>query len=150
MTNKWHMTDNEIRRSWRCAVNHQEQIAILAQLNCRTKTEVIQKLGDLGLMSETLQADEEKLTKKKKRKPFSAAEIRKIFSMYVDGITIKDIAAVIDAKPETVKTTMATLRNERRKAWPVIDKAIKAYMLTPECTESDRKVLRREIARGCE
>lgn len=73
---KWYMTDDEIRRSWRQAADRKEQLKIIAELNARDKTDVIRKLTELG---EELPEDMRTAKGRKAKYKISDADERKIW-----------------------------------------------------------------------
>lgn len=150
---KWPMSDAEIRSSWSRCENKKKQVKILAELNAKTKQQVIDKLIQIGEMSANanpnVKIEPEKETEKR-RERFTPAEIRRIFQMRADGFRVKEIAQHIDAKELTVKKAIERLKQERRAAWPVIERALRWYAAQPECTAEERRVLKREAERGAE
>lgn len=142
MTKRWYMTDNEIKRSWRCAINKRDQIGILAELNCKTKLEVEQKLADLGL----------DIPGNRKGKPTKIDEAakRRLWQLRQNGNTFQQIAAMMEGKPskQAVMTAFKKMTEERTEARPVLIKALKDYMRRGNCTESERDIIKTWIARG--
>ena len=141
---KWVMTDNEIRRSWRCAQNQKEQIKVLAELNVRKKAEVLAKLIELGIELP------EKLNRKGLPPILTDADKRKIWKLRTDGHPYKTISNLIEGHPavETVRTAYKQMVLEREEARPLLVKALQTFMKSEACTEKERKTIREQIARG--
>ncbi len=154
---KWPMSDAEIKSSWRRCENKKKQVKILAELNAKTKPQVIDKLIQIGAMSA---AESAKAKAREKEEPvsepkehrgrFTAAEHRKMFELRAGGFGYKQIAAKMGSTETSVQVTLERLRRERRAAWPVIERALRWYAAQPECTAEERRVLKREAERGAE
>lgn len=140
--NKWYMTDAEIKRSWRCAINKRDQIGILAELNCKTKAEVEQKIVDLGL---ELPGNGNSRVQK-----IGEVEKKKIWMLRLKGNSYKTIAQMIGTGPtwQAVRKAFKIMSDERDEARPVLVKALKAYMKNDACTEDEREIIKTQIARG--
>ena len=141
-SNKWYMTDSEIKRSWRCAINKRDQIGILAELNCKTKAEVEQKIVDLGL---ELPGNGNSRVQK-----IGEVEKKKIWLLRLKGNSYKVIAQMIGTGPtwQAVRKAFKIMSDERDEARPVLVKALKAYMKNDACTEDEREIIKTQIARG--
>lgn len=145
MGKKWYMTDDEIRRSWRCAKDPVEQIKIIAELNCKTKQEVVTKLEELGIVA----VKETKRRHSGGRKKIDEATRNEIWMMKIDGATYPQIAASVDENisVSTIRKIYLTLLEERKKALPTLQKALEAYMQGDACTDEEREIITTQIAR---
>lgn len=144
MGKRWHMTDDEIRRSWRCAKDPIEQIKILADLNCKTKQEVMTKLIELGI-------DPPKSLSRRGLPPkIDEPMRRKIWQLRQEGKTYQSIADLLEGKPreQTVINAYKQMVRERAEARPVLVKALQAYTQSNACTAEEREIIMKHIARG--
>lgn len=129
---KWHMTDEELKRSWKNAEDTVAQIGIIAELNNATKDEVIQKLRELG-------EDLPDLKTVRRGKALSEADLRKIWKLREEGIPYYKIARMLGGitAEQTLKKKHGQLREEYREALPLIKKALNAHLATGTCDERE-------------
>lgn len=141
MSKQWPMTDAEIRNSWRRCEDRVAQIRILAELNCKTKPEVIEKLRILGIeVPEDI---------KRRRIRFTEMDDRKIWQQRIAGDSYRDIAGRLGRiTPEMVRIRFFKLLEERRQAQPTLEKALIEYMQSVSCSEDEYKMLQRQLRRG--
>lgn len=144
MGKKWYMTDDEIRRSWRCAKDSIEQIKILADLNCKTKQEVMTKLIELGI------DPPKNLSRRGLLPKIDEPMRRKIWQLRQEGKTYQSIADLLEGKPreQTVINAYKQMVRERAEARPVLVKALQAYTQSDACTAEEREIIMKHIARG--
>ena len=140
--NKWYMTDAEIKRSWRCAINKRDQIGILAELNCKTKAEIEQKIADLGL---ELPGNRNSRVQK-----IGEVEKKKIWMLRLKGESYKSIAQMLGTGPtwQAVRKAFKVMTDEREKARPALVKALMSYVNGDACTDEEREIIKTQIARG--
>lgn len=139
---KWPMTDDEIKRSYRCCKDANAQIGILAELNCRKKAEVRKKLAELGVELARTSGRPSRYTEE---------ERRMIYTMRHDeGRPYQVIARHIGRKTsnESIRNEYLQMHRERLNARPLIEKAVRAYIKAGKTTESEAALLRELIKRG--
>lgn len=144
MGKRWHMTDDEIRRSWRCCRDELEQVGIIAELNCKTKDEVVDKLTELGI-------DPPKSLSRRGLPPkIDEPMRRKIWQLRQEGKTYQSIADLLEGKPreQTVINAYKQMVRERAEARPVLVKALQAYTQSDACTAEEREIIMKHIERG--
>ena len=136
---KWHMTDEEIRRSWKRAEDRAAQIGIIAQLNNRTKDDVIKKLQELG--------EDVEVVGRKLRCKIDKEDDRKIWRLRFDGMTYHKIVNFLTDRPteETVRRRYESMRDEYKRALPTVKRTLQAFI--EEIPEEDRETIRRFIWR---
>ena len=100
----WAMTDGEIAAMWRGCKNRNDQVQILADLNVKTKAEVLDKLRELQCDLRGVRTG--KTGGGAPKKP-PMDELRAM-SLYRDGL---DDLAIAEALGETVS------RSGRRRLW---------------------------------
>lgn len=143
--NKWYMTDDEIRRSWRCCKDQIEQIGILAELNCKTKDEVVDKLTELGIkvpMRISGRGIKTKMTESLRKK---------IWRMKQEGMSYTQIRAQLfetRLSVECIRSEYRQMIKEREEVRPILVKALREYMNGGACSETEAELIRRQIARG--
>lgn len=119
---KWHLTDSEITKLWRNAEDRHAEIKILAELNNKTRLQVVEKLRSLGMdVPETLL---------KKRIYYTPAEDAKIWRLRRrDGLPYKQIARMVGkAKYAVVQVRYEEMRKEYIASIPTLEKALQAYV----------------------
>ena len=135
------MTDDEIRRPWRCCENQHEQIKILAQLNCCTTKEIIEHMRAIGI-----EIEEETI---RKRLRFTIGEDRKMWKLRAAGEPYYKIAQIIgNTTGQSIRNRIGELRKMRREAGETIITACRVYMAEDLCTEDERKQLNEVLRRG--
>lgn len=142
--NKWYMTDDEIRRSWRCAKDPIEQVKILAELNCKTKQEIMTKLIELGI------DPPQHLSRRGLPPKIDEPMKRKIWKMRQEGKTYQTIADLLEGKPkqQTIINAYKQMVRERAEARGLLVKALQAYTKSDACTDKEREIIMKHIARG--
>lgn len=140
MSNKWPMTDAEIRDSWRRCEDKTEQVKILAQLNNRAKEDMIEKLTALGI-----EVPEETMLRNAR---FTPEEDRIIWLWRQEGKPYKEIARKIGRRItiETVKRRYTILLQEHQEARPFMEEMLRAAV--QGCTDERRKIIEQQIKRG--
>lgn len=140
-SDKWYMSDDEIKRSWRCCAKKSDQIKVLGQLNCKTKKQVIDKLTELGI---------ETGENVKRHKKFTTEEDRRIWRLRHDeNRTFKSIAVIIGhTTGETVRNRYGELLEEHKSARIIIETALRAYIKAGKCTDAESKLIDELIRRG--
>lgn len=129
MDKKWHMTQEEFKRSWRCAADRKEQIKVLAELNCCTKKEIIDHLNEIGI------AIDDEL---RKRSRFRIEEDRKIWRLRMSGAAFKKIASQIGRTTgETMRNRFGELAQMRADANELIERIICEYLQSDRCTTEE-------------
>lgn len=120
---KWYMTDDEIRRSWRMARDPKEQIGIIAELNARSKDDVIQKLRELG-------EDVPELKSRKARYKITEADLRKIWKSRMEGLPYWKIARMLGGivTETTIKNRYCIMKQEYQEALPTVKKALQTFV----------------------
>lgn len=123
---KWYMTDDEIRRSWRKAADKAEQIKIIAELNARTKEDVMKKLVEIG---EELPENMRTSGRKAKYK-ISDADERKIWKERFKGTPYWKIARMLGgtASESAVQIRYEKMRGDYLKALPTVKKALNTFV----------------------
>lgn len=135
------MTDDEIRRSWRCCENQHDQIKILAQLNCCTTKEIIEHMRGIGI-----EIEEETI---RKRLRFAIGEDRKMWKLRAAGEPYYKIAQIIgNTTGQSIRNRIGELRKMRKDAVGLIEIACRVYMATELCTEPEKKRLTEILKRG--
>lgn len=144
MGKRWQMTDDEIRRSWRCAKDPVEQVKILAELNCKTKQEIMTKLIELGI------DPPQRLSRRGLPPKIDEPMRRKIWQLRQEGKTYQTIADLLEGKPrqQTVINAYKQMVRERAEARPVLVKALRAYTQRADCTGEEREIIMKHISRG--
>lgn len=125
---KWYMTDDELRRSWRHAADHAEQIKIIAELNARSKEDVLSKLIELG---EAVPEDVMKASKGRKAKhKISEADERKIWQERQKGTPYWKIARMLGgiATETAIQTRYDRMKGDYIKAIPTVRKALQTFV----------------------
>lgn len=140
-TQTWYMTDDEIRRSWRCAESKARQIKVLAELNARTTEEIKKKLQEIGI-------DVAGATRKRKR--FSVEDDRRIWKLRHDeNRTFKKIAQIIGSTTgETIRNRYGELLEEHNGARGIIENALRAYIKAGKTTKEETRLIDELIRRG--
>lgn len=141
---KWAMTDDEIRRSWRQAADKGEQVKIIAELNARSKEDVIKKLTELG---EDVQKDLSARRGRKERYDLTENDERKIWKERVKGTPYWKIARMLGgiSTESAVQRRYDKMRGDYLKALPTVKKALQATI--EAAPEEDRETIRRFIRR---
>lgn len=147
---KWYMSDDEIRRSWRQAADLKEQVKIIAELNARSKEDVLIKLIELG---EVVPEDVMKASKGRKAKyKISEADERKIWQERQKGTPYWKIVRMLGgrATESGICYKYDKLRGDYIKALPTIKKTLQAVAeAAPRhiISDDDRETIRRFIRR---
>lgn len=142
---KWAMTDDEIRRSWRRAADKGEQIKIIAELNARSKEDVLRKLIELG---EAVPEDVMKASKGRKAKyKISEADERKIWKERSKGTPYWKIVRMLGGlvTESAIQNRYDKMRGDYLKALPTVKKALQTTI--EAAPEEDRETIRRFIRR---
>lgn len=141
---KWHMTDDEIRRSWRQAADRKEQLKIIAELNARDKADVIRKLTELG---EELPEDMRAAKGRKAKYKISDADERKIWKERSKGTPYWKIVRMLGGMvtESAIQIRYDKMRGDYLKALPAVKKALQATI--EAVPEEDRETIRRFIRR---
>ena len=139
--NRWYMTDEEIRKNWKRAQDKRAQIGILAELNARPKEDVIEKLKELGEEIPEFRKAKSKLTEH---------DDRIIWRMRTDGAVFSKISLALEGHPieNTIRMRFNVMRDEFRRAAPVIEKAIRRFIEEDRCSEDEKTLLNRILRRG--
>lgn len=140
---KWYMTDDEIRRSWRRAADKGEQIKIIAELNARTKEDVVKKLQALG-------EDVGEIKSRTGRKPhykITDDDERKIWKERMKGTPYYKIARMLGGlvTESAIQNRYDKMRGDYLKALPTVKKALQTTI--EAAPEEDRETIRRFIRR---
>lgn len=140
---KWAMTDDEIRRSWRRAADKGEQIKIIAELNAREKEDVVKKLQALG-------EDVGEIKSRTGRKPhykITDDDERKIWKERMKGTPYYKIARMLGglATESGIQARYDRMREDYQKALPTVKKALQTTI--EAAPEEDRETIRRFIRR---
>lgn len=137
----WSMSDDEIKRSWRNCENAAVQIKVLAQLNARSRAEVIEKLRSLGIETEST------LQRKTKFTPEEDAHIWRM--RHDEHRPMSHIRTAIGkSTTQTIWTRYKEMLKEHIKMRPVIEKAVRAYIKAGKTTPDEAKTLEAMIKRG--
>lgn len=137
----WSMSDDEIKRSWRNCADATQQIKVLAQLNARSRAEVIEKLRSLGIETEST------LQRKTKFTPEDDAHIWKM--RHDERRPLEHIRnAIGKSTTQTIDTRYKEMLKERIKMRPVIEKAVRAYIKAGQTTQTEARILEAMIKRG--
>ena len=141
---KWYMTDDEIRRSWRCCRDKIEQVKVLAELNCKTKEEIIEKLESLGLDVPV------RISGRGIKTKMTETIRKKIWKLKMEGKSYSQITALVEGRlsVECVRTEYMKMIGEHEKARPLLIKALQAYTQRDDCTDEEREIIMKHIARG--
>ena len=141
---KWYMTDDEIRRSWRQAADRKEQLKIIAELNARDKADVIRKLTELG---EELPEDMRAAKGRKAKYKISDADERKIWKERSKGTPYWKIVRMLGGlvTESAIQIRYDKMRGDYLKALPTVKKALQATI--EAVPEEDRETIRRFIRR---
>lgn len=141
---KWYMTDDELRRSWRHAADHAKQIKIIAELNARSKKDVIKKLTELGEeLPENMRAAKGRKVKYK----ISDADERKIWKERSKGTPYWKIVRMLGGlvTESAIQNRYDKMRGDYLKALPTVKKALQTTI--EAAPEEDRETIRRFIRR---
>lgn len=147
--NKWYMTDDEIRRSWRQAADKAEQVKIIAELNAQEKADVIEKLKEIG---EHI-PDELKASKGRRPKyKINAADERKIWKERAHGTPYWKIARMLGgtASESCIQMRYEKMRGDYIAALPTIKKTLQAVAeAAPRhiVSDDDREIIKAFIRR---
>ena len=142
---KWYMSDDEIRRSWRQAADLKEQVKIIAELNARSKEDVLKKLIELG---EAVPEDVMKAQRGRKAKyKISEADERKIWQERQKGTPYWKIVRMLGGSVSEggICNKYDKLRGDYIKALPTVKRALQTVVET--VPEADRETIRRFIRR---
>lgn len=141
---KWAMSDDEIRRSWRQAADLKEQVKIIAELNARSKEDVLNKLIKLG---EEIPEDLEAQKGRKAKYKISEADARKIWRERENGTPYWKIARMLGdmATESAIQIRYKHMKEDYNKALPTVKKALQATI--EAAPEEDRETIRRFIRR---
>lgn len=141
---KWYMTDDEIRRSWRQAADRREQAKIIAELNAREKADVIRKLIELG---EEVPEDMRAAKGRKAKYKISDADERKIWKERSKGTPYWKIVRMLGGlvTESAIQIRYDKMRGDYLKALPTVKKALQATI--EAVPEEDRETIRRFIRR---
>lgn len=124
---KWEMTDYEIRRSWRQAADKGEQIKIIAELNARSKDDVIAKLKEIG---EEIPAEIAAAKGRKPKYKLTASDERKIWRERAKGTPYWKIARMLGgmATESAIQTRYDRMKGDYIKALPTVKKALQTFV----------------------
>lgn len=147
---KWYMSNDEIRRSWRQAADLKEQVKIIAELNARSKEDVLNKLIALG---EAVPEDIMKASKGRKAKyKISEADERKIWQERQKGTPYWKIVRMLGGSVTEggICNKYDKLRGDYIKALPTVKRALQTVAeAAPRhiISDDDRETIRRFIRR---
>lgn len=141
---KWYMTDDEIRRSWRQAADLKEQVKIIAELNARDKADVIRKLTELG---EELPEDMRAAKGRKAKYKISDADERKIWKERSKGTPYWKIVRMLGGlvTESAIQIRYDKMRGDYLKALPTVKRTLQTVV--EAVPEEDRETIRRFIRR---
>ena len=141
---KWYMTDDEIRRSWRQAADRKEQLKIIAELNARDKADVIRKLTELG---EELPKDMRAAKGRKAKYKISDADERKIWKERSKGTPYWKIVRMLGGlvTESAIQIRYDKMRGDYLKALPTVKRTLQTVV--EAVPEADRETIRRFIRR---
>lgn len=141
---KWYMTDDEIRRSWRQAADRKEQLKIIAELNARDKADVIRKLTELG---EELPEDMRAAKGRKAKYKISDADERKIWKERSKGTPYWKIVRMLGGlvTESAIQNRYDKMRGDYLKALPTVKRTLQTVV--EAVPEEDRETIRRFIRR---
>ena len=141
---KWYMTDDEIRRSWRQAADRKEQLKIIAELNARDKADVIRKLTELG---EELPEDMRAAKGRKAKYKISDADERKIWKERLKGTPYWKIVRMLGGlvTESAIQIRYDKMRGDYLKALPTVKRTLQTVV--EAVPEEDRETIRRFIRR---
>lgn len=141
---KWYMTDDEIRRSWRQAADRKEQLKIIAELNARDKADVIRKLTELG---EELPEDMRAAKGRKVKYKISDADERKIWKERSKGTPYWKIVRMLGGlvTESAIQNRYDKMRGDYLKALPTVKRTLQTVV--EAVPEEDRETIRRFIRR---
>lgn len=141
---KWAMTDDEIRRSWRQAADKREQVKIIAELNARDKADVIRKLTELG---EELPEDMRAAKGRKAKYKISDADERKIWKERAKGTPYWKIVRMLGGlvTESAIQIRYDKMREDYLKALPTVKRTLQTVV--EAVPEEDRETIRRFIRR---
>lgn len=136
---KWYMSDAEIARSYRNCADAKAQVGILAELNCRSKTEVKEKLKELGLIRSRNDAQR-----------FTEEDDKRIWKMRHDEQRPYTIIAKAIGKSsmELVRNEYQIMHRKRLDARGLIEAAVRFYIKSGKTTEKETELLKELTRRG--
>ena len=138
---KWHMTDDEIRRSWKRAEDRRAQIGILAELNNRSKDDVRAKLIELG--------EEVPEIRGRGKCKLTADDDRKIWRYRNDGLPYYKIAAMLGGNltDQAIKNRVDRMREMFRASLPTVKQALKEWEKAHPEESDETKTIKEFIRR---